>query len=71
MDQVRALPRIHDLVQMLVDGFCGGVHSAVRELFVDDVIFECEHFVAFAPRWRDSCHGFLIRVEQLGVLTLI
>lgn len=71
MDQVRALPRIHDLVQMLVDGFCGGVHCGVRVLFVDDVIFVCEHFVAFAPRWRDSCHGFLIRVEQLGVLTLI
>lgn len=49
MDQVRALPRIHDLVQMLVDGFCGGVHCGVRVLFVDDVIFVCEHFVAFAP----------------------
>ena len=51
--------------------FCGGVHCGVRVLFVDDVIFVCEHFVAFSPRWRDSCHGFLIRVEQLGVLTLI
>lgn len=48
MDQVRAFPRIHDLVQMLVDGFCGGVHCGVRVLFVDDVIFVCEHFVAFA-----------------------
>ena len=34
---------------MMVDGFRGGVHCGVRVLFVDGVIFVCEHFVAFVP----------------------